>query len=115
MADFPAELSQCTGFQWDDGNRTKNWDSHQVTPAEAEQIFFNRPILVASDLKHSLREPRYAALGCSDVGRRLAVVFTLRDTLIRVISVRDMSRPERRVYEQIQADEAFPSVVCERG
>jgi uncharacterized DUF497 family protein len=71
MVDFPEELSQCTGFQWDDGNSSKNWEVHQVTPGEAEQLFFNRPILVAPDLKHSTRELRYAALGCSDAGRRL--------------------------------------------
>jgi uncharacterized protein len=75
-----------------------------VTQAEAEQVFFNRPVVVASDLCHSIEEPRYAALGQTDAGRRLSIVFTLRDTLVRVISARDMSRPERRIYEQAQAD-----------
>jgi uncharacterized DUF497 family protein len=59
---------------------------------------------VAPDLKHSSEEPRYAALGRSDAGRQLTVVFTVRGTLIRVISARDMSRPERRLYEQSEAD-----------
>jgi uncharacterized DUF497 family protein len=59
---------------------------------------------VASDLRHSIEEPRYAALGQTDAGRQLSIVFTLRDTLVRVISARDMSRPERRIYEQAQAD-----------
>ncbi len=104
MARFPDELLQCTGFQWDEGNAAKNWTLHEVTQAEAEQAFFNRPVMVASDLRHSTAEPRYAALGQTDAGRRLAIVFTLRDTLVRVISARDMSRPERRIYEQTQAD-----------
>lgn len=104
MAGFPDELVRCTGFQWDEGNAGKNWALHQVTQAEAEQAFFNRPVVVASDLRHSTEEPRYAALGQTDAGRRLSIVFTLRDTLVRVISARGMSRPERRIYEQAQAD-----------
>ena len=104
MADFPDELVHCTGFQWDEGNAAKNWMLHQVTQAEAEQAFFNRPVMVASDLRHSTVESRYAALGQTDAGRRLSIVFTLRDTLVRVIPARDMSRPERRIYEQAQAD-----------
>ena len=104
MAGFPDELVQCTGFQWDEGNAAKNWTLHQVTQAEAEQAFFNRPVMVASALRHSVEEPRYAALGQTDAGRLLAIVFTLRDTLVRVISDGDMSRPERRTYEQAQAN-----------
>ncbi len=104
MAGFPDELLQCTGFQWDEGNADKNWTLHQVTQAEAEQVFFNRPILVASDLRHSMEEARYASLGRTDAGRRLAIVFTLRDTLVRVISARDMSRSERRIHAQAQAE-----------
>ena len=97
---FPDDLAQCTGFQWDAGNADKNWDLHQVSQGECEQVFFNRPLLVAPDIEHSQREPRYAALGQTNAACRLAVVFTIRETLIRVISARDMSRRERRIYEQ---------------
>lgn len=104
MADFPDQLAQSTGFQWDDGNATKNWDAHQVSAAEAEQVFFNRPFVAAADAAHSTSEPRHAALGSTDGGRLLAVVFTLRGNLIRVISARDMSRRERRIYGKIKAE-----------
>jgi uncharacterized protein len=97
---FPDELSDATGFQWDEGNAEKNWELHQVSQAECEELFFNRPLLVASDETHSQGEPRYAALGQTSSGRRLAVIFTVRGTLVRVISARDMSRRERRIYEQ---------------
>lgn len=105
MVGFPENLSECTGFQWDDGNTDKNWELHRVSRAEAEQIFFNRPILVVADAKHSQRETRLAALGQTNDGRRLMIVFTIRETLIRVISARDQSREERRVYEQAQTQE----------
>jgi uncharacterized protein len=97
---FPTNLAECAGFQWEGGNAEKNWELHQVSNAECEQVFFNRPILVAPDEKHSHREPRRAALGQTNAGRLLSVVFTVRDTLVRVISARDMSREERRLYEQ---------------
>jgi hypothetical protein len=63
-------------------------------------VFFQRPILVATDAAHSRDEPRYAALGKTAAGRRLTIVFTIRGDSIRVISARPMSRRERRVYEQ---------------
>jgi len=97
---FPDDLACCTGFEWDAGNADKNWETHQVARGEIESIFFNRPLIVASDLAHSQREPRCAALGTTDQGRRLAVVFTLRGSMVRVISARDMSQRERRIYEQ---------------
>jgi uncharacterized protein len=97
---FPDELADCTGFEWDEGNAGKNWELHEVSRGEVEEIFFNRPLVVAPDAVHSRREPRFAALGRTEEGRRLSVVFTLRGTLIRVISARDMSRRERRIYGQ---------------
>jgi uncharacterized DUF497 family protein len=105
MAGLPDELAHCTGFQWDAGNTEKNWERHQVPRGEAEQVFFQRPLLiapVASGL--SPGAPRYAALGQTAAGRALTVVFTVRRTLIRVISARNMSRQERMVYERPQEE-----------
>ena len=104
MPGLPDDLAHCTGFEWDAGNLEKNWQRHQVSQGEAEQIFFNRPVLVAPDHKHSREERRYAALGQSSSGRMLTVVFTIRGELIRVISVRDMSRQERNVYEHAEGE-----------
>jgi hypothetical protein len=70
--------------------------------AEAEQVFFNAPVLMLPDPTHSHSEPRYHALGKTIDGRRLHISFTLRDEgkLLRVISARDMHRKERAHYEQ---------------
>ena len=89
------------GFEWGDGNVRKN-EKHGVTAAEAEQVFFNQPLLLLKDVKHSQDEPRYHALGHTHDGRLLHITFTLRGdgTLIRVISARDMHRKERTIYEQ---------------
>lgn len=92
------EILKCVGFQWDEGNSEKNWISHQVTKYECEQLFFNQPLLVADD-KHSETGKRYYALGQTDDNRRLFIVCTIRESLIRVISARDMSKKEREVYQ----------------
>jgi uncharacterized DUF497 family protein len=91
-------IKECAGFQWDAGNSDKNWISHQVTKSECEQIFFNQPLLIQNDEKHSEIEVRYYALGKTDDERKLFIVFTIRKNLIRVISARDMSKKEREVY-----------------
>lgn len=95
------DLAQVTGFDWDDGNIRKN-EKHGVSMAEAEQVFFNAPLLVLADSKHSKPEPRFHALGKTHEGRPLHITFTLRHggEKIRVISARDMHRKERAVYEQ---------------
>jgi len=100
MTALPDKLVACVGFEWDRGNADKNWQKHRVTRAEAEQVFFNRPILILPDERHSKTEPRYALLGQTNDGRLLTEVFTMKGKLIRVISARDMHRRERRFYEQ---------------
>ena len=89
-----------TGFQWDEGNKNKNLIKHQVEDWECEQVFFNEPLLILDDPKHSLAEKRWAAFGMTDIGRYLVIIFTKRGKLLRVISARDMSRKERRYYEK---------------
>ena len=70
----------------------------RVAPEEAEEVFFNEPLVVRGDTRHSLGEKTYYALGQTDRERYLFVAFTLRGSLIRVISVRDMNRRERIAY-----------------
>jgi len=91
-------LDNCVGFDWDESNAQKNWERHRVTPEEAEEVFFNEPLVVRSDVRHSQREKRYYALGQTSFGRYLFVAFTIRRNLIRVISVREMNRREQEVY-----------------
>jgi len=98
MAGFPDEFEDVEGFQWDAGNADKNWLAHQVSQPECEQVFFNRPVLILPDATHSGQEARFLALGVTNGSRRLSVVYTVRAKLVRVISARDMSSKQRRVY-----------------
>lgn len=95
-----------TGFNWDEGNFRKSAEKHGVGQSEAEEVFFNEPLLLLEDAKHSQTEARFHALGKTDDGSLLHITFTLRQsgTLIRVISARDMHRKERAVYEQAKKD-----------
>jgi uncharacterized protein len=94
------DLSTLDGFEWDDGNREKNWFVHQVEWTEAEEAFLSSPIIVLPDPKHSLAENRLVLLGRTLADRRLVVVFTIRNNRIRVISARDMSKKERKMYDE---------------
>jgi uncharacterized DUF497 family protein len=95
------EFAKISGFDWDSGNARKN-EKHGVTLAESEQVFFNAPLLLLGDTKHSGRELRFHALGMTNEERRLHITFTLRNagTSIRIISARDMHRKERQYYEK---------------
>jgi hypothetical protein len=99
--EWPDRLSKCEGFEWDAGNSEKIRTRHQVTSAECEQLFFNQPLVNDNDEEHSVGELRFYALGRTDAARLLFVVFTLRGRLIRIISARDMSREERRIYARL--------------
>lgn len=66
--------------------------------ATVSSVFFNEPLVVRGDIRHSQREKRYYALGQTADRRYLFVAFTVRRRLIRVISVRDMNRRELEVY-----------------
>jgi uncharacterized DUF497 family protein len=96
------DLEQIAGFEWDEGNSRKSAVKHDVSQAESESVFFNDPLIIIEDAKHSEREPRLNALGKTAQDRLLHITFTLRQngTTIRVISARDMHRKERKIYEQ---------------
>lgn len=92
------------GFDWDEGNREKNWVKHRVSLEECEQVFVNRPLLIIDDPGHSTTEKRYAAFGKTERERLLFVVFTWRMGMIRVISARDQDSEERRQYEDAKEE-----------
>jgi hypothetical protein len=97
-----------TGFNWDEGNARKSAEKHSVSQGEAEQVFFNEPVLLLPYQKHSDTEQRFHALGKTQDGRLLHVTFTRRDggKLIRVISARDMHRKERVFYGKAEKDDS---------
>ena len=100
MLDLAELLASVEGFEWDAGNTDKNVLGHGVTQGEAEEIFFLAPLVLLEDEMHSVAERRFLIFGPTGAGRLLSAAFTVRRRLIRIISVRDMSRQERRRYAQ---------------
>jgi uncharacterized DUF497 family protein len=96
------DLSSVSGFEWDQGNAYKSLDKHKISQGDSEEVFFNQPVYFFEDLQHSTSETRWIVLGVTNLGLELSIVFTLRkrNTLIRIISARPMSRKERVIYEK---------------
>jgi uncharacterized DUF497 family protein len=93
------EPTRYTGFEWDAGNITKSAAKHDVSCREAEEIFFNQPLIIAPDFAHSQTESRFRVLGRTDAHRLLHLIFTPRGDKLRIISARPMNHKERAVYE----------------
>lgn len=95
-----AKKAKAVEFEWNEYNKSKNWEKHKVDFKECEEVFANRPLKTYKDIKHSQREDRFVALGITNKRRKLYLVFTIRKSKIRIISARDMSRKERILYEE---------------
>jgi len=98
--DATNDTAHCTGFDWDENNPFKNWDKQHVSAAECEQVFFNKPLVTGADETHSQGEARSCALGRTDSGMLLFVVFTIRKNRIHAISARSMNQKEKKVYRK---------------
>ena len=96
MKSFPESKS----FDWDEGNINKNWDEHRVHHLECEEVFFNEPITTKVEKRGLPQEERISALGVTNEGRFLFVVFIIRRGRIRVIYARDMNKKERKIYHE---------------
>jgi uncharacterized DUF497 family protein len=83
----------------------KNWHQHGVSGEECEELFFNEPLLIRSNQRHFDDDVRYSVLGKTTDDRWLFMVCTIRRDRIRVISARDMSLRERRIYGKIETEE----------
>ncbi|PIS08075.1 hypothetical protein COT78_00025 [Candidatus Berkelbacteria bacterium CG10_big_fil_rev_8_21_14_0_10_43_13] len=87
-------------FEWDKGNKDKNFVKHKVTDEECEEVFFDPKKKIVNDIFHSDREDRHIIIGKTKFGRYLFLVFTTREDKIRIISARDLNRKERSLYEK---------------
>ena len=91
-----------SGFDWDDGNRSK-CEQHGVSAGDIEAVFVGGP-RVAPDIAHSDQELRSIAVGLNKEGRAIFVAFTFREKnaqmLIRPISARFMHKKESNAYAQ---------------
>jgi uncharacterized DUF497 family protein len=93
-------LGDIIGFDWDEGNINKNENKHGLNYKTIEEVFFNKPLVIAEDYKHSKNEQRCMVFGKLNSGKLITVIFTKRENKIRVISARSMNKKERKFYEK---------------
>jgi uncharacterized protein len=86
-------------FEWDARKAAANHAKHGVTFDEAATVFADPLGHLADDPRHSPAEQRVVLLGRSHRGRLLAVMFTERGLVVRLISARRATRHERQAYE----------------
>ena len=87
-------------FEWDPEKARENEQNHEVSFAEASEIFEDDHSSSVRDPDHSLEEDRYLIFGVSKGGKYLVVSYTERGDRVRLISARPMTPRERRAYEQ---------------
>lgn len=93
-------LPRIIAFEWDEGNIEKSYQKHGISAKEAEEIFISEELYVLPDKRHSKTEKRHIALGRTQEGKNLIVIFTLRGKKIRIISARRMHKKEVEKYEK---------------
>lgn len=76
-------------FEWDDEN-LEHIARHNVEIDEAESVFDNKPLVLRT------QGNKYIAIGQTDEGRYLAVVFVSKPGRTRVITARDLSDREKK-------------------
>jgi uncharacterized protein len=87
-------------FEWDPRKAAENLRKHDVSFAEAATVFNDELSVTIHDPDHSAEEDRYLIIGWSDRRRLLMVAHTDRQNRVRIISARELTRAERKTYEQ---------------
>lgn len=88
-------------FVWDPQRAAKNLRKHKVSFTEAATVFSDSLSDTVPDPDHSGEEDRYIVVGMSNRSRLLMVAFAERGDRIRIISARELTRAERKAYEEI--------------
>jgi hypothetical protein len=87
-------------FEWDQNKAFQNLVKHGVTFDEASTAFTDPLSLKSPDPDHSLHEERFILIGHSYQQRLLVVVYVERADVVRIISAREATRSEKRMYEE---------------
>ncbi|QWG14162.1 BrnT family toxin [Bradyrhizobium sediminis] len=88
------DYESVTGFDWDERKSRSNFAKHGIDFDVAVEIFYGPIVLRRSDRNH---EERWIAIGSSE-NRMIAVVFTRRADVIRIISARRARKNEESEY-----------------
>ena len=91
-------------FEWDDAKSDSCFADRGFDFAYVAHAFLDEDRTVAEDRRWDYGEDRYRLLGAVE-GRVFAVIYTMREATIRIISARKANRREVREYEQNTVDD----------
>lgn len=87
-------------FEWDSRKSAINLRKHGVSFADAGTVFGDEFAITFPDPDHSDQEDRYITIGWSNLHRLLMVAHTDRGEKIRIVSARELTKAERKEYEE---------------
>ncbi len=87
-------------FDWDKRKAASNLAKHKVSFEEAATVFGDPLSDTFDDPDHSADEERFLIIGHSEKGKLLFVSHTDDGETVRIISARELTRAERKEYEQ---------------
>ena len=85
--------------QWDPAKAKANLKKHKVEFADAVGVFDDPDAITLED-PDSEGEQRFISLGLDFIGRLIVVTYTYRRDDVRMISARQATRREIRIYEK---------------
>ncbi len=87
-------------FEWNRTKSTVNKRKHGVSFGEAASVFGDTLAVTYRDPVHSVGEERFLTFGISKGGRLLVVSHVERDGRVRIITAREATKHERKIYEE---------------
>jgi len=83
-------------FEWDETKNKLNIEKHNIDFNDAQQVF-QKPMLAKEDTRFQYEERRWIAIGLL-LEFVVVVVYTIRNAIIRIISVRLANKNEKQKY-----------------
>ncbi|MDE2024025.1 MAG: BrnT family toxin [Gammaproteobacteria bacterium] len=87
-------------FEWDAAKAAANLKKHRVSFEEAASVFGDALALTFADPDHSADEERWLTFGLSHTGRLLVVSHAERSGRVRIISAREATKHELKIYQE---------------
>jgi len=88
-------------FEWNPIKAASNLAKHGVEFSDAATVFDDPLAITYHDLEHSDHEDRFITFGTTASGRLVVVVHVDREERTRIVSARNLTRRERKQYEEL--------------
>ena len=87
-------------FEWDNKKAESNFKQHGISFQDATTVFSDPLAITFDDPDHSIGEYRFLTFGMTINGKLVTVSHTERSGSMRIIGTRQMTKTERKIYEE---------------